>query len=99
MPIAPIAPALPAAPAVTAGQPGPKASGAGFGGVLAHAVAGLNALQQAADTAATQLASGKAADLATAVVAAEKANLGLQLAVQVRNRAISAYQQIMTMQI
>ena len=34
---------------------------------------------------------------ATAMVAIEKANLGLQLAVEARNQALNAYQQMMQM--
>jgi len=98
MPIAPIPPIAPtvATPALT---PSGATGGAGFGQALQQAIAGLNSLETGADTATTALAAGNTADLATAVVAAEKANLGLELAVQVRNRAISAYQQIMQMQI
>jgi flagellar hook-basal body complex protein FliE len=74
-------------------------AGAGFAGVLSQALSGLQGLQAQADASAQQLASGQGQDLAQAVIAAEKANLGLSLAVEVRNRAISAYQQIMQMQI
>lgn len=102
-----IAPVSPQPPWVTApGATGTaKASGSasgqgqtGFGQVLSQAMSGLNNLQTSADQAATALAHGNSADLATAVVAAEKANLGLQLAVEVRNRALAAYQQIMQLQ-
>ena len=99
MPIAPIPPLPPAAPGSGSSAATGSAGGSGFGQVLSQALSGLNALQNGADTAATQLASGNSTDLATAVVAAEKANLGLQLAVEVRNRAVSAYQQIMQMQV
>ena len=104
MPITPIPPIAPAAPAVAA--PVAQGTGAsagagtgGFGQMLQQALSGLNSLETGADAAAGQLASGNSADLATAVIAAEKANMALQLAVEVRNRAITAYQQIMQMQI
>jgi len=100
MPVAPIPPIPPTPPSASASTTQTTASGgAGFGQVLSQALSGLNSLQVGADTAAGQLASGNSADLATAVVAAEKANLGLQLAVEVRNRVVSAYQQIMQMQV
>lgn len=99
MPIAPIPPTLPTAPSMTASAPASGGGGAGFGQVLSQALSGLNSLQVGADTAAGQMAAGNTADLATAVIAAEKANLGLQLAVEVRNRVVSAYQSIMQMQV
>lgn len=100
MPIAPIPPLPPLAPGATSGStPTSSGGGSGFGQVLSQALSGLNSLQNGLDTASSQLASGNSTDLATAVVAAEKANLGLQLAVEVRNRAVSAYQQIMQMQV
>lgn len=70
-----------------------------FAALLRGALQGLVALQQQASGAAAQLAAGNTADLATAVIDAEKANLSLQLAVEVRNRAIAAYQQLMQMQV
>ena len=99
MPIAPIPPIPPTVPTATAPGGTSTTGSPGFGQVLQQAISGLNSLETGADAAAGQLASGNSADLATAVIAAEKANLGLQLAVEVRNRAVSAYQQIMQMQV
>ena len=45
------------------------------------------------------LASGQAPDLHSVTIAAEKATLSFQLAVQVRNKALEAYQEIMRMQL
>ncbi len=101
MPVPPVAPIAPIPPSVGSGAAAPTqgAAGGGFGEVLSQAVSGLNALQTGANTAATQLAAGNTADISTAMVAVEKANLALQLAVEVRNRAVNAYQQIMQMQV
>ncbi len=102
MPVAPIPPLPPTLPSLSASggaTPSSGNGGTGFGQVLAQALSGLNALQVGADSAAGRLAAGNSSDLASAVIAAEKANLGLQLAVEVRNRAVSAYQQIMQMQV
>jgi len=41
---------------------------------------------------------GKEEDLHRAIIALEKANLALGLTVQVRNKVIEAYQEIMRMQ-
>jgi flagellar hook-basal body complex protein FliE len=45
------------------------------------------------------LAAGEADDLTSVVVAVERAMLGLQLATQVRNKAVEAYQDLLRMQI
>lgn len=90
------------ATSVTAGSgagPGGGGRGASFASVLGHALSQVNGLQVGADQAAQALAAGGGNDLATAVIAAEKANLSLQLAVTVRNQAIGAYQQLMQMQV
>ncbi len=89
--------------AVTAGLPaasvgGGGKSGQGFGALLGEALAKLNGLQLSADSQLQQLAQGKG-NLATVVEATSQANLGLELAGQVRNEMIQAYQSLMNMQV
>lgn len=86
----------PAAPA--AGGSG-SGSGAGFADALSGAVDKLDALQQQASSAAQSLATGQATDVAGVVDAVERASLSLQLAVQVRDKAVDAYQELFRMQI
>ncbi|MGA2422915.1 MAG: flagellar hook-basal body complex protein FliE [Terriglobales bacterium] len=45
-----------------------------------------------------QLFNGKGADLHSAMIAVEKADLSFQLMMQVRNKIVQAYQQISNMQ-
>ena len=45
------------------------------------------------------LAAGRVEDISQVVVAAQKADLALQLTLQLRNRATSAYQELMRMQV
>ena len=99
MPVAPIAPSVPSVTLAPAAGGAAAPGGQGFATLFGQALGSLNALQGQADTAAQQLGSGQASDIATAVIAAEKANLGLELAVQVRDKAISAYQAIMQLQL
>ena len=54
----------------------------------------LNNLQLQATTSANAVATGQSQNVATAIVAAEKAALALQLAAQVRTTALQAYQSI-----
>jgi len=48
---------------------------------------------------ATKLALGQIDDIHQVTIAMEKATLSLQLAVQVRNRMVEAYQEISRMQV
>ena len=76
-----------------------KAQGANFGGMITDAVKQLNQLQNEADTAATQAASGQNVDLHNVLVTVEEASLAMQLAIQVRNKMVESYQEIMRMQV
>jgi flagellar hook-basal body complex protein FliE len=69
-----------------------------FGDILRSLVDGVNALQLEADKAAEQLAAGEM-DVHEAMIAGEKAYLAMQLTIQVRNKILDAYQEIMRMQV
>lgn len=71
----------------------------GFGSVLTSAISSLNASQNTASSDSVALATGQASDVTSVVTDIEKANLEMQLAVQVRNKAVDAYEEIMRMQI
>uniref|UniRef100_A0A7C2EKC5 Flagellar hook-basal body complex protein FliE n=1 Tax=Ammonifex degensii TaxID=42838 RepID=A0A7C2EKC5_9THEO len=75
-------------------------SGAGsFGEVLSRAIKEVNAAQVRADEAIKAFLSGETKDLHQVVLATEEAKLMLELAVQVRNKVVEAYQEISRMQI
>jgi flagellar hook-basal body complex protein FliE len=77
-----------------------QTAGAGsFGQMLVGKVAELNGLQANAASQSQALATGQATDAASVVTQVEQAALALQLAVQVRNKGVEAYQEIMHMQI
>ena len=93
-------------PAVaTAGAPaaGAPAEGAksleAFGKALTEAIGSLDKLQQEADASGAQLAAGEPVELHDVMLAQEKASLSFELAVQVRNKLVEAYQDIMRMQV
>ncbi|MGC7870282.1 flagellar hook-basal body complex protein FliE [Desulfosporosinus sp. SYSU MS00001] len=77
---------------------GAQKAGTDFAKFLNDALGQVNALQDNADKASLQLASGQIQDVSTAMVALEKANLSLSLTVEVRNKVLDAYHQIMNMQ-
>lgn len=70
-----------------------------FGSLVARAVQQLDTLQKQADAAALQVATGGNTELHEALLTMEEAGLALQLAIQVRNKLVEAYQEIMRMQV
>jgi flagellar hook-basal body complex protein FliE len=75
----------------------PRVNGAAdtFGAALGKAVSGMTEMQTQAQEAATALASGQPVDMAQTLVTIEKANISLQFALQVRNKLLEAYQDVM----
>lgn len=67
--------------------------------MLTAMIGHTNALQQAADQAVEQVHAGDEKNLHAAMIAMEKADISLRYMVQVRNKAIDAYQEIMRMQV
>lgn len=72
---------------------------ASFGAVLNDILREVNTSQVKADEAVKGFLSGQVQDLHQVVAATEEARLMLELAVQVRNKVIEAYQEISRMQI
>jgi len=70
-----------------------------FGDILTTMLADTNQQQQTADQAIQQLHGGGEKNLHETMIAMEKADISLRYAIQVRNKAIDAYQEIMRMQI
>lgn len=70
-----------------------------FGEVLSEALNNVNKLQQNAEQASVNLAAGKIQDISEVVIASEKATIALQLTMQVRNKIVDAYQEVMRMQV
>jgi len=70
-----------------------------FGEYLNSALDQVNTLQIDAETAADDLALGKTDDIASVMIAEQKADVALQLTMQVRNKILDAYNEIMRMQI
>jgi len=69
-----------------------------FLGTLQQSMGAVEGAQGDAQTQVAQLLSGKGADLHSAMIAVEKADLSFQLMMQVRNKIVQAYQQISNMQ-
>ena len=69
-----------------------------FGDYLNQALQKVNNLQIEADQMVEKVAQGEE-DIHNALIALQKANLALGLTVQVRNKVVEAYQEIMRMQV
>ena len=105
MPAAPVGPlqaaaAYRAAASVPSGAAaeGAEAGAGGFGATLQRAVAGAVDLGRGADAATTQALMGQGS-VSDVVLAVSRAELALQTAVAVRDRVVSAYQDVMRMPI
>lgn len=77
----------------------PQTEQKSFGDTLKDAVNSVNELQKTADRKMEDLATGKAQSIPDVMIAAEKADIALKLMVQVRNKVIEAYQEVMKMQV
>lgn len=80
---------------------GPAGTGGegGFGGALTNAISSLEQTQQSADGASQALASGTASSPESAVLTVQDAQLEMQLAAQIRTKAVEAAQSIFQTQV
>jgi len=84
-----------AAPAAVA----PVASGESFLTSLQDAVGRLNETQAQADTSVQSLLTGQTNNIHETMIALQKADVSFQVMLQVRNKVVSAYEEIMRMQL
>lgn len=70
-----------------------------FGAYLNQAMNQLNKQQATVEHLNGQFVTGNLSDIHQLMIESEKTSLGLELTVQIRNKMIDAYQEIMRMQI
>ena len=100
LPITSIQPSLPVTPAEQPGALTPaRPSGDSFSTMLGKMVTEVNAKQISASDAVNHLQTGNSVSLHQAVISMEEANVSFQLMVEVRNKLLDAYQEIMKMQV
>lgn len=88
-----------------AGQSGPATGPAGadstrpgdFTAALKTALNQVNGLQQEAGNAAAAFERGETTDIAAVMLAKQQASIGFEATLQVRNKLLSAYKDIMSM--
>ena len=83
-------------PAVTGAQGVQSAS---FGDLLTKFVGEVNAKQQVSTQAVNDLLAGKEIPLHQAMIAMQEAGVAFQLMVEVRNKLLEGYQELMRMQV
>lgn len=77
----------------------PEAQKGDFGSHLKSALGEVTDLQQQANQAIEQLVGEGKGDLQQTIVALEKADVSFRLMMQIRNKVLEAYQEIMRMQV
>ncbi len=80
-------------------RPTERTSAADFGNALKSAINSVNQLQQTASQSQTAFVKGEETNLVKVMVDSQKSSVGFQAMVQVRNRMVTAYQDIMKMPI
>src|SRR5262245_19572980 len=84
-------------PLFPAFAPKPAAAAPGFAQALDGALGSLLDAQRASETATLELAAGRTEDLHEVMLAVNQAGLAMQLALEVRNRLVDAYHEVMRM--
>lgn len=70
-----------------------------FSDILSQAVGNIRETEGAAQQGNASLLTGETDDLHTPVIETQKAELALNLAIQVRNKVLEAYNEVMRMQV
>jgi flagellar hook-basal body complex protein FliE len=82
---------------VEKGKPADVGEGPSFNEILKKAIAEVNGLEKEADRQIIELAAGKADNLHEAMLALNKADLSFRTLMEIRDKLIQAYQEIMRM--
>lgn len=71
----------------------------GFGSALSSGLDSVAGLEKAADTAVSSFAAGGSLQITDVMAATAKANLGVTIVNEIRNRGLEAYQSILNVQV
>ena len=83
----------------TPDAPGEAGEANGFMGSLKEAISHINDAQSGASQAVDALVTGQTTNIHQTMVALQQADVSFQLMMQVRNKLVSAYEEIQRMQI
>ena len=97
-PLSPLGPVSGSAkPGLGSGEPGAQGE-LGFGDLLKQALQEVNQASVQAEDEARNLMTGESADMHSAMLAVQKADLSFQMMMAVRSKLIDAYREVMRMQ-
>jgi len=68
-----------------------------FGALLKDAISTVNDLSQKSDLEIQKIITGESDELHTAVIAMQRADVSFQMMMQVRNKIVQAYQEVLRM--
>jgi flagellar hook-basal body complex protein FliE len=74
-----------------------ESGGPGFGDFLKDAISAVNEVQRESDLQVQRLMAGESQDLHETLIAVQRADLTFQMMMQVRNKILQAYNEIMRM--
>lgn len=77
---------------------GEKTSETDFKDVIGNFIKDVDKMQKVSDEAIKDYATGEITDIHEVMIAAEEANLSFQLMMEVRNKLVESYREIMRMQ-
>jgi len=77
---------------------GESRAGSGFQDVFSSAIQKVEGMGQEASASVERFLSGEGEELHTTVLATQRAELAFEMFLQARNKVVSAYQEIMRMQ-
>jgi flagellar hook-basal body complex protein FliE len=89
---------IPSLPSLNDIQPA-STGGSAFGSVLTDAISKVESFQNNATNSVNNFLSGEGEDLHKVALATQQADLSFQLFMQVRNKVVTAYNQVMQMQV
>jgi flagellar hook-basal body complex protein FliE len=78
--------------------PAQSSSGASFSDILSGAIGQVESARNDANQSVARFLSGEGDDLHSTILAGQRADLEFQMFLQVRNKVVSAYQEVMRMQ-
>jgi len=100
--MAPIIPAnlsIPSMPSLAGIASGTSAGGSAFQSVLSDAISKVESFQNDATSSVDKFLAGEGEELHKVALATQQADLSFQLFMQVRNKVVTAYNQVMQMQV
>jgi len=82
-----------------AGKTKPGEEDGGFGGILKQAIAQVAGQQQQAETTMNSFLRGESEEVHKVALDVQRAELSMEMFLQVRNKVVQAYQEVMRMQL